>query len=316
MAARRGAGRHDLLRVFVAQLVQREGAAIGQRSRLREPLRLVQRLQPADRAQMLLGIGLQLPTASGERQAQPRGGQRVLQRFARAHMHQHIACGGHGQAGDFRHPLHMLDQNVIPRAQQHRQCDRRAVAEQGLEPLRMGQHLIEGLRDIGHQQRQATGQTGDQAVARAVMRAVGRGLDVRPVRVIATFAGALPRPRDPLRQLPVAGTCLRQQHQAHRRHRRATHVGVAGTHGRQHPHLGPDDQVQPTALGRLMRMHHPRQRTLIGDRQGAVPQLHRARDQLLRMRGTAQEAEIAAALEFGVGGHGRCIQRLYFHTVF
>ena len=75
-----------------------EAVTLGQHHRLRQPCRLVQRLQSADRAQVLLGVGFELRSALRERQAQPGGAQRVLQRLARAHVHQHVA-GGHQRRG-------------------------------------------------------------------------------------------------------------------------------------------------------------------------------------------------------------------------
>ena len=47
---------------------------------------------------MLLGVGLEREAAFGDRLAEARGGERVLQRLPRAHVHQHVA-GGDDAAG-------------------------------------------------------------------------------------------------------------------------------------------------------------------------------------------------------------------------
>ncbi len=53
-------------------------------------------------------------------------------------------------------------------------------------------------------------------------------------------------------------------------------------------------------LSRDMRPHHARQRVAIGDRQGRVAQRRGLLDQLLGVRGAAQEGEVAQAMQFGV----------------
>uniref|UniRef100_UPI0036D2560F hypothetical protein n=1 Tax=Ideonella paludis TaxID=1233411 RepID=UPI0036D2560F len=66
--------------------------------------------------------------------------------------------------------------------------------------------------------------------------------------------------------------------------------------------------MQPALLGLFMGPHHPTQAALVRQRQRGIAQALRARHQLLRVRGTRQKAEIAAAVEFGVGsGHEYCI---------
>ena len=54
-----------------------------------------------------------------------------------------------------------------------------------------------------------------------------------------------------------------------------------------------------------MRTHHAGQRSFIGERQRRVAQRMCARYQFFRVRGTAEEAEVAAAMQLGIGGeHG------------
>jgi hypothetical protein len=51
-----------------------------------------------------------------------------------------------------------------------------------------------------------------------------------------------------------------------------------------------------------MGAHHARDRAFVRDRERAVAERMRTLDELLGMRGAAQEAEVADAVELGVGG--------------
>jgi hypothetical protein len=53
-----------------------------------------------------------------------------------------------------------------------------------------------------------------------------------------------------------------------------------------------------------MRPHHARQGTVVGDGQRRVAPFLRSSDQLFGVRGTAQKAEVAAAVELGVSREG------------
>jgi len=81
--------------------------------------------------------------------------------------------------------------------------------------------------------------------------------------------------------------------------------GFAAVRCRQ-AHLRPHDQVQADTLGLGVRPDHTRQRALVSDGQCGVAQRVGALHQFLRMRGTGEKAEVAAAVQLGVsGGHGR-----------
>ena len=295
-ARRRVAGGHDLLGVLVAQLVQREGASPGDVQRGGQPFGRVQRGQALARAQVRLGIGLQAEAAFGHRRVQARGGQHVLQRLARACMHQHGAGRHQAQAGALRHALRHVGQvRVVHLVQQFHRDEGALHAKPGLQPHGVGEHRLEALQRAGQQQRDAVGQAGQVRGMRHAPFHVGR------VRQVSPLGRAAPRHRDPLRQVAVAAACLRQQHQPRARRR----VGPALDGRVGELHLGADDQVQPQALGLGVRAHHAGQRTLVGERQRTVTQRLRARDQFLGVRGAAEEAEVAAAVQLGVGGeHG------------
>ena len=138
----------------------------------------------------------------------------------------------------------------------------------------------------GQQQRQAIGQ------ARQVRQRGGPAFEVAGARLVAPFLGPPARGGDPLRQIAVAAPRGGQHHQPHRH---AAHAGLQ-------PHLGADDQVQAAFAGLLVGVHHARQRALVGDGQRGVAQQGRAIDQFLGRRGAREKAEVAATVQFGVGG--------------
>ena len=54
-----------------------------------------------------------------------------------------------------------------------------------------------------------------------------------------------------------------------------------------------------------MSAHHPRERALVGERERLIPERMGPGDELLGVRGAAQEGEVAETVQLGVGrGHG------------
>ena len=294
MTRRRGAGRHDLLRIFVAQFGQREGARGGPAHGVLQPVgrRAAQGRDARARTQVLLGIDLQLRTARRHRQAQPRGGERVLQGLARAHVHQHVARGEDGQTGVLGHASYRTAHVGIARAPQQLDRDAGAILEPGLEPHRVREDVAERLIRARHEQRQALGQSGQRGGVG------GLAFQIARVGQVLAFRCAPARHADPVRQVAVAAARLRQQHEP--RMRLAAHAEF-GRHRRQ-LHLAADHHVQPVLAPRHMRAHRAGQRALVGDRERLVAQRLRALDQFVRMRRAGQKAEVAATVELGVVG--------------
>ncbi len=81
-----------------------------------------------------------------------------------------------------------------------------------------------------------------------------------------------------------------------------------------HHHLCPDDELERVLFGGDVRTHDPGERALVGDCQRGVAQLRRTFDQLLGVRGAAQEAEVGEAVQLGVGGGHGGGQWLYKYT--
>ena len=95
---------------------------------------------------------------------------------------------------------------------------------------------------------------------------------------ILTLVRPAPRSRDELGEVAVALAVGGEEDQA---------VG-----GRQRD-LGADDEAESAFLRRSMRAHHASERALVGDGERRVAERVRALHQLFRMRGAAQEREVA-----------------------
>jgi hypothetical protein len=67
-----------------------------------------------------------------------------------------------------------------------------------------------------------------------------------------------------------------------------------------------DDELQPDLLGGGVRAHDARKRIAVRDGERGKPQRLRLRDELLSVRGPAQEREVGRDLQLGVRRHARC----------
>ncbi len=97
MAGGRGAGGHDFLGILVAQLIELECAAFGDRERLRQQRRGVQLAQALQRPQAALTVRKHGKPQGLQRRVQADRRQHILQSAAAAAMHVHIARGHCGQ---------------------------------------------------------------------------------------------------------------------------------------------------------------------------------------------------------------------------
>jgi len=94
--------------------------------------------------------------------------------------------------------------------------------------------------------------------------------------------------------------------------------GIRDVHGPRQQHdprafaesnLAADDELESHLLRRHVGTHDASERAFVGDRERRVAEFVRLRDQLLRVRGAAQEGEVGKAVELGVGHHA-CPLRL------
>ena len=303
-AARGVAFRNDFARVFVAQAGQGKGAAPGQAHALGQPLGLVQIGQALAAAQVGLGIGLQGQPALGHRPVQPGGGEHVLQGLAGAAVHQHIAGGHDGQAGGGGHLLHHIAPFVVKGAVAQAQGQRGALqADPGLQPQGLAEQHVEVGRAFGaglrHQQHDAIGQARQKGGTGNAPFQVGRMSQVLALGCTTAADG------DPLREVAVAPPRHGQRHQArmgHPGHTRSRHAGRRRGGRQAELKFSTDDERHGQTLGFFMGPHHARERTFVGDGQRAVAQRMRALHQLLGVGCPGEEAEVAAAMQLGVGG--------------
>ena len=265
---RRLAWRHDLGRVFVAQFAQLEPAPLRQRHAARQPLGSEQPCQRESGAQVLLAVARQLESALGHGALQADRGQRVEQRLARAGMHQHVAGRRQRHAAGGGEPSQPLGMRVVVGPAQQLDRDRGTFAEARGQPPGLGELYVLILVALWNQQRQAVGQTA--RVANTGQRP-GQVIDLQPV---AAFLAAAAAERDEAAQLRVALAVHRQQHQS----------AAGNAAAAVQMELAADHELERMAGGallleRLVRPHHAGHRAFVGDRQGGVAELGRARDQ-------------------------------------
>ena len=277
---------NDLVRVFVAQFLKRERAAAGHHQRLGQRLRRIEAGQPHARAQVLLGVAGQFVAALGHGLAGADAGQRVVQRFARAQVHLHLAQRHDGQPGGLGGVDDRGAVQVVAGPMQQGQPYPGAAGKGARQPARLLRQAV-GVGAVGGtQDGQAFGQVAQVGVARGRMGEVFGGQPVLALGSPGAGQG------DELRQIAVAFAGLRQQGQAQRR-------GVG--RGAQ-LEGGADQQRQVAGLGLHVGADRARQRALVGDGQRRVAQFGGAGDQLFRMRGALQEGEVGLALQLGVAG--------------
>ncbi len=263
---------HQFGGIAITQFLQGKGATFGDAKALFQQSGGIDAGEPDKGAQVALAIGLQGMTAMVYRGFETDGSDQVLQRFARSHMHVHIACRHHRQAEACAQCSQQRKAMVVVIAMQfggnpHATCEMRC------EPTPV--FFIRRLPR--HPQQQTAGQTVFQIGAREMVFALGC---------------ASPRAGD---EAGEAGIALGRRRERH--HGRA--VGKA--------QFAANDEPEPTFPGSHMGAHHACEGTFVGERQGGVTQFRCALHQFLRVRGPAQEGEVGQAMQLGVGrgGHGR-----------
>ena len=140
---------HDLARILVAELVERERAARGDVERRRQELRRIDRGESLERAQVALAVREQRVARAVHGGAEPRGGEHVLQCASAARVHVHVAGGHERQSEPLAESLELRETaTVLSRGEQlHR--DPEALGEDGGEPaaMRFVRHLFRQPED-------------------------------------------------------------------------------------------------------------------------------------------------------------------------
>ena len=267
---RRHPRRYDFLGVFVAKLREREGAALRDAHALGQQRRRVEAAQPLERAQVALGIGRKARAQLLHRRVQADRAQRVGERLALGDVHLDAAAGDHRQPEPGGELVEVQVAVLFVGEEQQFDPEPEPPGEQRAQRLAPGEQCLRGA---------GARQPDRQAVARVQLEVA------QPQRVLAL--GAAPaRQRDQTRELGVGAPVGRQQHQQQ---------------FALEAELGADDQLQAVLARRHVGLDHAGQRAFVGDRERAVALPCGLGDQLLGVRGAAQEAEIADAVQFGVG---------------
>ncbi|MCY1169118.1 hypothetical protein D9M73_91340 [compost metagenome] len=133
-------GRHHVVprvAVQLANLVQVKAATRRHLQRGTQQRRRVNVGQPHARPQVRLGIGLQRKAAFMHGFTQLDGRHHVVQRLARAFVHQHISCRNQLHAGAFGHPLQLLQAQRVVQALQQFDGQPGIQAKKAFSPGRM-----------------------------------------------------------------------------------------------------------------------------------------------------------------------------------
>jgi hypothetical protein len=262
VSGRRFSRGNDLLRILVAQLVQRESAAPGDRQRLGQPRCRIDALERGERPQMTLAVRMERVARLRHGRLQPDGGQRILQRAATAGMHVNVAGGNERQPYRQSHFREIGATRRVVGVEQAFDGDPQRLSKARLEPARFVR--------VGNPARQPQRETAGDAVGKIGAR-----------QAIAALHCAAPAARDQRRQITVAFPIGRQQDQSQ-----------AVVEAK----LAADDELQCAFFRFDVRPNDAGERAFVGDRQRRVAFLPGARNQLFRMRGAAQEAEVGNAV--------------------
>ena len=265
--------RDDLPWVLVAQLPEVEAHAAGDRERLLQQRWRVQLRERCATAQVAFAIGLEPVAGRSERGMQADRGERVLQRAPAAHMHVHATHRHRRQPRRRRERTQPGELRDVVAAGEQRDAKpgtvREAVAHPGC------------IRRAG---RAGCGNPDGEAAVEAAG-------EVAALQAVAALRRRAPATGDELAQPTIAVTACGEQHQVQ---------------AIVQPELGADDEWQPAGTCGDMRAHDTRYRALVGDGERSVAELMRALHELGRMRGAAQEGEVAEAVQLGIRrpGHG------------
>ena len=267
MACRGFAVGHEFFRIFVAQRIERERAALRHVQRLGEQLGGIQIRQAQPQPQVALGVGVKRMATLGYWHADANCGERVLHPAARAHVHVHVARCNERQTRGFTQIAQFRKAGAIVRPAQQFHCDPGATWETLGEPARFSfSPLGERAGVRGQKQRKTSRQSLIEVSAR---------------QTVTTLLSTPPTRGDQLGEIAVSLTVGGKQHQF-----RAV----------LEPDLGADNERQAAILRGNMRAHDARERAFIGNSERRVAKLDSSLYQFFRMRCAAQESEVREAV--------------------
>ncbi|MNP09372.1 hypothetical protein D3C76_1014770 [compost metagenome] len=165
--------RDQFARVLVAQLLEIEGAALGDAQGFRQQLGRVDLGQCLARAQVAFAVGEQVCAGLGYRAVLADGGHAVLQGAAAAGVHVHVAAGHRRDALAFGEGEQLCETAGVVRAAMQFHAQPQAVREAFAQP---GGVAIPLRQPEGEQAVQRLGEIGaQQAIAALVGAAAGVG---------------------------------------------------------------------------------------------------------------------------------------------
>ena len=278
--------RGHLLGVFVAQLPKVEADARGDLDGAGHGRRLVgeQARHLGRRLQVPLGVRKQAEAGLGEGAARADAGEHVLERVPLGDVGVGVVGGDERGAGGFGEP------------------GQRGQPVAVVAAIEMVGGEITAPACLGTPQ----GKLGSEGGARGQGRARGPGVERgRGQEDHDLAAGVGEHVRAPKITRPLGRPPLAQGEKA----REPAVGGPVGGEAQQPGAVrevepGADEQADAGRLGRLVRPDHAGQAVAVGDRGRAVAERSSGGNQLLRMRGAAEEAEVAGDLKLDVAGGG------------
>ena len=195
IGVRRRAGRCHVVRVFVAQFVEREPATPGDLQRLGQQVGRIQGGEIVERPQVAFTVQQPRLAQRRDRRVPADRRQQVLHDAPATAVHVHLTGPDPGQPGVLRQPRTVLQTLRIPAVAEQR--DRQPGAP-GKLPAQPGHGGLVGRR-VPWQQDQTVGQVLLEVPAR---------------ETVASLVGIAPCAGDQPAQLGIAAAVARQQHQA------------------------------------------------------------------------------------------------------
>ena len=142
ITGRRFVLRHDLVRILIFQLVERERAAIGHAQRLGHQLGREGLRQPQARAQVAFGVDLQLTAALRQRATCPRRRHHVVQRLARAHVHVDVPHRHQRNRGKLAGLAQLVEPHLVVQLPQQLHAEPAPASEVRQQPAREHDQVI------------------------------------------------------------------------------------------------------------------------------------------------------------------------------
>ena len=260
------ARRDQLARIAIAQLVERELAALRDVQRFIEQLPRINFPQLLVRAQMPLAVREQTMARCSQRATMANSGKCVLQRAPFGRMHVHIAgC----------HERQAMSSAELSQA---RKASRIVGSEMQLDcnPAASGKQLAHPSSRAGTR----FGRRHPYCETVIELR-----LEISARQSICALVCRETRASDQRADFCIGGLRRREQHD----------VQIV-----ERAELRADDQFQTPLLGGVVRSHDAGHRAFVRQRERRIAESRGLRDQLARMRRSAQEREVAEAMQLRI----------------